>query len=1020
MYEFSLKDLGTNIGNFFKGAGNAIGTAAGNVGHSFQIPQIKLPKINIPQMAQQAGNFVGQQPIINNPTPFKIKFPTINQVAQTAKTIPGDIVKGFFAEKPGTYEGGTPAGFGEFLAYGTPAGMGVGGIKLLSKTPKVLKETSVLTTVLKDGRKIFTKVTPEELNILKNEVKNIPKGGIFPQLHLDPLNSKIMNQGMEVARGEFIKLHPQASKVLEKAGKVSATQKDIVGMGNQAKGQLGQKLPLLVEPSTIQTKLPQLKGIDQPASGVPPQIPSSGSIITDPVNKIIQALKEAKPIRGEQQALYSKEMAKRTARVASVGQKVGGEQGFFAQLGQLKGKLPKAQFEGVRNKLTQGDIDTLFNRVEQANISPLEKVSAKGGLANLLGKEGGQVPTRSELTLLNEIFPPEFINAIMDKRSGWQKILGVTGDVLSVPRSLMASFDLSAPLRQGAFIGPSHPKEFGSAFKNMFEYFKSENAYQDLFKNIQSRPTYQLMRQNSLAITKASPILTGREELFMSNLAEKIPVVGRIVRASGRAYSGFLSKLRADVFDNMVKFAKDQNNAGPEVIESIAKFINSATGRGDLGIFSKANGVLSTALFSPRLLASRINLMNPAYYTGLAPFARKEALKSLFAFAGTATAVLGLAKLGGASVGVDPRSADFGKIKVGNTRYDILAGFQQPIRVASQLITGKLISTTTGREYTLGEGYKPLTRKDIALRFFESKESPVVSFIAGLFEGKNTIGQPFDVASETINRFIPMVAQDMYDLAKEKDSPLASLLATPAIFGVGVQTYGSQVPNLETTPTGKPTIKLSPVGGLAEDIVNKFTGTPVSNIPFNEQQALVDTKNQEIQQDIAKDKAKQELEKSGQGTKQVGNFIYYIEDGSVKFIDTNKQPSPPTLTGQTELDKKAISKFNSSITSKANDIYKLYELGKIDATQAEKQLNDLKALKAQYAVPKKTKKGAKITIKATKVSTVKAKTFKFSKPKAPKIKIGKNTFKVSKPTKIAKFVLKPYKVKFSSRPTLSA
>src|SRR3990167_6207369 len=296
MYEFSLKDLGTNIGNFFKGAGNAIGTAAGNVGHSFQIPQIKLPKINIPQMAQQAGNFVGQQPIINNPTPFKIKFPTINQVAQTAKTIPGDIVKGFFAEKPGTYEGGTPAG------------LGVGGIKLLSKTPKVLKETSVLTTVLKDGRKIFTKVTPEELNILKNEVKNIPKGGIFPQLHLDPLNSKIMNQGMEVARGEFIKLHPQASKVLEKAGKVSATQKGIVGMGNQAKGQLGQKLPLLVEPSTIQTKLPQLKGIDQPASGVPPQIPSSGSIITDPVNKIIQALKEAKPIRGEQQALYSKEM----------------------------------------------------------------------------------------------------------------------------------------------------------------------------------------------------------------------------------------------------------------------------------------------------------------------------------------------------------------------------------------------------------------------------------------------------------------------------------------------------------------------------------------------------------------------------------------------------------------------------------------------------------------------------------------------------------------------------------------
>lgn len=600
------------------------------------------------------------------------------------------------------------------------------------------------------------------------------------------------------------------------------TPSPLAGSTNLQTTQLKETLKPQVEAPKLDTS-PQ----GQTTSPINPSSDGGSIPQSDPVQKIIQALKEAKPIRKEQEALYRAERAKRAAIASSMGSRIGGEQGYYAQLGALKGELKKVQFEGIRDKLTSNDINSVFQKVEDVPyFSTFEKITAKTGLAKLLGKEGGTVPTKGELALLNEIFPPEFIEAAMGNRTALQKIWSGIGQVAAVPRSLMAGgLDMSYGLRQGVFSGYRHPKQWASAFKEQFKYFASEKALTESKNAIKAHPNYKLAREAGLAITDlGSGNLNPREEQFQSALAEKIPGIGSMVRASGRAYTGFANKYRFDMFNDLVAQAKKTGDFDdPNFLKSAGELVNTLTGRGSLGPLERSAGTLSSTLFSPRLLASRLQLMNPQFYMKLQPAARKRALESLVAYvAGTGT-ILGAAKLAGADVSTDPTNSDFAKIKVGNTRVDIMGGFQQPIVLLARLLTGKVTSSTTGKTMTLGEGYKPMTRFDMIQRFFESKESPIASFIVSATKGKDAIGNDFNLPAEIVNRMVPMLVSDLVDLYR--DGGLASMpLAIPAFFGTGAQTYGKTELVTGKNKLGEPTSQVRPLQGIGETVTETVFG----------------------------------------------------------------------------------------------------------------------------------------------------------------------------------------------------
>ena len=528
----------------------------------------------------------------------------------------------------------------------------------------------------------------------------------------------------------------------------------------------------------------------------PPKPPPSlgatggGPEPTDPVQRILLALKNAKPIRGKQEKLYSKEWSRRLAKAIAMGKEVPGEKGFFAQLGSLKGIMQKINFESLRGKLTQEDIDGLFDLIRKSGaVSEFEKITTQTGLLKILGQSGGQVPTRNELSLLRKVFGPEFTNAVLDKRSLLQKFLDLVPELLNVPRTMVASGDMSMPLRQGVFL-IRRVGHFAPAFRDMHKFFFSERAYQALDNFIHTHPNYDLAKEHGLALMGIGDSLTNREEQFMAGaLAEKIPVIGRLIRASNRAATGFLNKLRFDVFNSMIENAKRQGRDIEDsgLVEAMTDYINTASGRGSIGKLESAAVVMNSVFFSPRLMASRVHLIVPYKYIKADPFVRKEFLKDWFGFVGFAMAVLGLAKFAGAKLESDPTNADWGKAKIGNTRIDPWAGFQQYARLVAQLLYGKITSSTTGVPMTLGEGYKPMTRYDIILRFGESKENPILSFVTAWLRGKNFRGEAFDTPMEIAQRFIPMVYQDIIDLAK--DDPKLISIGILSNYGMGVQTY---------------------------------------------------------------------------------------------------------------------------------------------------------------------------------------------------------------------------------------
>lgn len=384
--------------------------------------------------------------------------------------------------------------------------------------------------------------------------------------------------------------------------------------------------------------------------------------------------------------------------------------------------------------------------------------------------------------------------------------LDVAADVANLPRSIMSSLDLSAPLRQGGFFSLTETKASTKAAKDMISAI-SERGYDRVLQEIKEHPDFNLARRSGVEFTEVGRNdfnLAHTEEAYLSKIAGNLP----LVKQSQQAYVAFLDSQRMQVFS---KFANELKSQGrtmethPEAYKYVAKFVNAGTGRGTLG--RRGNQIapyLNAVFFSPRFLASRVQLLNmaanPVAWANMPEGARAIIMRKNLRFASTVGTALGLAAAAGAKVSLDPDDADFLKVKAGNTHYDVLAGFQQPMRFFARMFFAVKAHVTKDDTYAGESEY------DLATRFLRSKESPGFSFMHDFAKGDDYMGREFDLTAKSLDnpiasRALPMLGKDMAK-AMLDEGWFGVAKTTPGFFGLGVQTY-PEAPEQATTHAEK-------------------------------------------------------------------------------------------------------------------------------------------------------------------------------------------------------------------------
>lgn len=475
---------------------------------------------------------------------------------------------------------------------------------------------------------------------------------------------------------------------------------------------------------------------------------------------------------------------------------------------------------------------------------------------------------------------------------------GVINATFGTAKSLKASLDNSFFGRQGLKVLTTHPTVWGEAFAKSWgdigKGLKGIDALDALDADTLSRVNNINGRYGKMKLDVHST-----EEAFPSALQEKVPGLGRLFKATEYAYVGAAHRMRADLADQILEKAQkagvDIDDA--EQLEKIGKLINSMTGRGHLGKAEGGADVLNNLFFSPRNWKSNIDTITAHQFqkgTNVfnrdksAKFVRKEAAQNLVKMIAVVGATMAAAEnFKPGSVEKDPRSSDFGKIKIGNTRFDVSGGMASIATVATRLATRETKSSTTGQVTKLnGDEFGARSTWDVLMDYAEGKMSPGAGAIKQVLTGKNFIGEKVTPGSFAKDLFMPLPVSNYEELKNDPKSANTLIAMISDGLGVGTNTYSAQkdwnksdtkrISGFKETVDAK---KFSEANNAFNEAYSQWIDKVTTNeefkkLPPQTQKTLLSQKSQDLTDKVLKDygyeyKAKKKSEEETRTIKQL-------------------------------------------------------------------------------------------------------------------------------------------------------
>jgi hypothetical protein len=388
--------------------------------------------------------------------------------------------------------------------------------------------------------------------------------------------------------------------------------------------------------------------------------------------------------------------------------------------------------------------------------------------------------------------------------------------VFDIIRKGLTTWDQSLIGRQGIRLGGSHPiiyaRAIAKAWSNPLKTGTIFTTAQELF-DVQAKLDAdehwtRMEKIGKLAVTDVHGGMRSEEgNEWVPEWVNKIPGVG----GSERAGSAFINTQRRLVFRSLVEqLATDldgKRSISNAELRVVGNIVNASSGRGSLWKFENVAHAASMVFFSPKWWASRIALLTgqPIWAEskwfggeGASPEVRKLVAKEMLKQTAAQMAILGLTVAGlMAAFGDpgddeewdfywDPRSPDFGKIRIGQTMVDMTAGLGQH---------ASLVTRMFGTEVRRWEGPTDAKTGSIMLTYGRGKLAPIPGMVADFLSdnGKSMSGETAGTLPWYVDKLGPLILQDVVKTSDEEGIPVGPVLSLLMFFGIGAQTRDERI-----------------------------------------------------------------------------------------------------------------------------------------------------------------------------------------------------------------------------------